>query len=454
VFVNRQEELAALHAWWARGDALGLVWGRRRVGKSWLLGHFAGDVRRAVVHTGGARPLGEELWVFSGEVARAGLGGLRDLATRPYTSWDEAIDSLAAAGSESPILVVLDEFPELVRSDPSLETVLRAAGDRLPTPSPLRLLLCGSAVRTMEALAEERRPLFGRFGLRLPVHPFRPHEASAMLPDLSPAERALVWGLVGGVPLYLSWWNQSLSVKENLAELVCSPGGRLLNEGELLLATEADAHGIAGPILAAIAAGRTKFSEIRDAVRTDPSRTLERLAEARLVERTVPVTEDPARSRRATYTVADNFLAFWLAVVDQYRAEIDRGLGRSILPVMLASLDDFLGPRWEEALRQHLRRLAAQGELGDVVAVGRFWSDATNEIDAVCLAGRDRAASLVGEAKWARSVRAPALEARLTVATAGLPKVRDPLRLALCAREYVRAASPETLVVTAYDIFP
>jgi hypothetical protein len=105
---------------------------------------------------------------LSGEVARAGFGGLRDLSTGPYASWDEAIDSLAAGGTELPVIVVLDEFPELVRSDPSLETVLPAAGNRLPAPSPLRLLLCGSAVRTTEALAKERRPLFGRFGLRLP----------------------------------------------------------------------------------------------------------------------------------------------------------------------------------------------------------------------------------------------------------------------------------------------
>jgi uncharacterized protein len=454
VFVNRVEELAALRSWWSAGDALALVWGRRRVGKSWLVAHFAEEVHRAVVHVSGARALAQELSVFSSEVARSGMEGTRDLIARPYASWDEAIDALASAGKERPILVVLDEFPELLRSDPSLDGVLRAAIDRLGSPSPIRIILCGSAVRTMLSLSEERRPLFGRLGLRLAVHPFRPHEAARMLTQVAAPDRALIWGLVGGTPLYLSWWEQETTISENLARLVCNPGGRLLNEGQLILATEGDIGELAGPVLTAIASGSTKFSEIKSSVRSDPTRTLERLAEVRLIERMVPVTEDPSRSRRVIYRIADNFLAFWLSLVDGYRSEIERGLGESILPVLLRSLDDFMGGRYEEAFREHLRLLVSRGDFGDVVAVGRFWSGGADEIDAVCLAGRQRAAVLVGEAKWARRVRAAPIEFALARKSTSLPRVSDPLRLAVCARESVTDASSSTLTVTASDIFP
>jgi hypothetical protein len=275
-----------------------------------------------------------------------------------------------------------------------------------------------------------------------------------MLAGLAPEDRALVWALLGGVPLYLSWWDQGRSVRDNLAELVCTPGGRLLDEGRLVMASEGEPQGLAGPVLAAIAAGHTKFSQIGTAVRTDPTRVLDRLVESQLVRRVVPVAAAaPSGGRRRLYEVADNFLAFWLGLVSPHRAEIDRGLGASALLGMLASLDDFLSARWEEAFREHLRRLAAAGELGDVLAVGPNWSGANDRIDAVCIAGELREAVLVGAARWAREIDARLLEPALARRSATLPRVRDPLRLAVCARERVTGAGPSTLTVTAEDIF-
>lgn len=308
----------------------------------------------------------------------------------------------------------------------------------------------------MEAIQDHREPLYGRFDLALMLHPFDPHGTALMLPDLTPGDRALVWGIVGGMPQYLAWWNQRQSVSRNLELLACTPAGRLLVEGEMLLATEG-VHDLASQALYAIAYGHTRFNEIKDVVRTDPTRSLERLRSLRLVDRILPVTEDERTTRRRIYRVADNFLAFWLGVLGRYRSQIDLGLGRSILHIVVHELDDFMGARWEEAARIHLRRLADEGQLGDdVVAIGPFWTNAAGgdqgEIDMVALAGRERAAVLVGEAKWARRVDGTRLRWELEQKSRALPRLRPPLRYAVAAREQI-IGDADVLRITAADIF-
>ena len=155
------------------------------------------------------------------------------------------------------------------------------------------------------------------------------------------------------------------------------------------------------------------------------------------------------------YRIADNFLAFYLDVLTRYRTEIEAGLGPTILQVLLDSLDDHQGGRWEAAFQQHVRRLAASGEFGDrVVAVGPFWTaDGHNEIDVVALAGRARTPILVGEAKWAREVSAPRVVADLHRKAAALPGAPQDLQIAICARERVTHRPDGVITITADDIY-
>jgi AAA+ ATPase superfamily predicted ATPase len=462
-FVNRGAELAVLDEWWSRpGAQLGVVWGRRRVGKSYLLSHWAAD-KRVVFHVARNRPLAQELLALSEAAAATLTGGRRDLRQRPFRDWDDLFETLADYADREPLVLIIDEIPELLQSDSTLPSTLRAIWERLGDTK-LRLLLCGSAVRTMEELQHERAPLFGRATLRLRLQPFNPHETAQMLPRLSPVDRAKAWGICGGMPFYLSLWDQQVSVRANLQALFCSEQALLLNEGEFVLSTEDFPGGgrerLPGRLLRAIANGNVRYAELKNAVGTDPTRSLQATQDLDLVERVAPVRIG-ADNRRALYRIADNFLAFWLSVVEPHRTAITRGLGAPISQIMEKQLDDFMGDRWEEAFRAHLVRCAGELGLAEPVAeIGRFWKGRTRpdedpcEMDAVVLMGQRRLVGLVGEAKWAKTEdgRRVARVLDRKVSESGLP-VAPEVKLAVCARESVTHADPGILVFTAAEIF-
>lgn len=457
-YVGRDGELRSLREWFGRSGARpALVWGRRRVGKTALIQRFAADLDRVVFHTGVGEPEPAELAALSRTVAVTFPSDLRDLATSPYRDWPDALDHLARLAETQPILLVLDEFPELTSGSKALPGMLRAFLDRTRDRTQLRILICGSAVRTMWSIQQERAPLYGRFDLAIHLHPFRPHEAAQMLPDLAPADRAMAYGIVGGMPLYLSWWRSDRSVADNLLNLAGNPGSPLLTEGRLIMLTEVGGGESSAATLYALAAGKTRHSEIQDAIGADPTRILDRLIEARLVQRTIPITENPQRSRRKIYRIADNFLAFYLGPLLRYRSEIERGHGSVVMPALVRKLDDHMGAAYEEAFRDHLWRRAEQGTLdSDIVAIGPWWQgDGQHQIDAVVLAEPEntRVPRMVGEAKWAKQVAAPRLLRQLAVKAAALTPDPDHLRYLVCARSEVTDAPPDVTTLTAADLF-
>jgi AAA+ ATPase superfamily predicted ATPase len=403
---------------------------------------------RVVFHTGVGDPMAGELTALSAAVRSAGVGGLRDLEANPYRDWRDVLDHLAEIAASEPVLLVLDELPELLRESPTLPGVLRAFLDRTRGRTRLRILVCGSAVRTMWSIQETRAPLYGRFNLALPVYPFRPHEAAAMLPGLSPEDRALAYGLWVACR-YLAWWRQEATVQENLFRLIGAPGAPLLTEGRLIMETETGSA-VGGPILHAIAAGATRYNEIQDAVGTDPARPLDRLIEARLVERVAPVTEDQEKSRRKIYRITDNFLAFYLGPVRKHRSEIERGYGQRVMAALAQELDDHMGAPYAEAFREYLWRQAGTGLLGgNIVAIGSWWrTGGQDQIDAVALAQPKltRIPVAVGESKWSTSVSGPRIKATLAAKAAALTDSVDQLRYIVCARSEVSRADA--------DIFP
>jgi AAA+ ATPase superfamily predicted ATPase len=454
-FLNRSTELGSLNrAWEAPGAALILVWGRRRTGKTRLLGEWLRG-KRAVFYGATEQASLAELRGLS-EATRRSLqpAGSDLLAITDFPDWDRALSYLADRASRERLVVVLDEFPYLADSEPPLPSILQRFWDHDGSRSKLKLVLCGSAQAVMEDLQGEEAPLFGRVDLRLQLKPFDYHEATLFTPRLNAAEKSIAYGVLGGMPVYLDRWDDGVGHRANLRRLFGDPASPLVEEGEFVLSSELPEGSGYFRILHAIAGGHRTYGKIKQFADIDIERQLDRLTALSLVERVVPITEDPSKTKRAVYRIADNFLNFWFRFVYRNRADIARGMGRQVVDEdIVPYLSEFMGEPWEEMCRDFLRSEASADRLPvDVSSIGRWWNtDNSIEIDAVGLRGRK--AVLAGSANWSRTVsRAEML--KLARQTEALPSRATQFHLALFARErFDGVRREEALTFTAEDLY-
>jgi AAA+ ATPase superfamily predicted ATPase len=424
--VDRKRELASLEEVWGQAvdgrPQLVVMWGRRRVGKTFLLSHFA-QRRRAVFFGATQQAEGVELARLA-DATRRGLGDrAADLAGGRFESWEAALRFFAALAAEQPLAVVLDEVPYLVRSTPGFASIVQAVWDHIAAGTQLMLVLTGSAVAMMDAMVGAGGALRGRATLILRLGALDPWEARAFLPRSEPAAFIEAYAACGGYPLHLRAWDEHAGTEANLERLAATPGGILLEDAAGMLAEELPHAGGYARVLAAIGRGRTHFGEIAAESDQRVERPLEILARAGLVAKVLPV--GAPRGARPTYELADPYLAFWFGVLYSEIPQIEAGQGGAVIRGRSPAWLRHVGAVFEETARGHARRLVARGGLPEDLVVGRWWAARGEPCEVDVLGMRGSQSALLGEARWQAR---PLGRRDLTRLAAKLERVPRPVR--------------------------
>jgi AAA+ ATPase superfamily predicted ATPase len=395
---------------------LGIVSGRRRQGKTYLLRSIA-RVAGGFFFEAAEATEAESLRMFGAALARhAGLPG--DL---PFLRWDDALTYLLGLDAAAAGPVVIDEFPYLVKASPQLPSLLKreldARGPSQPGGRPIRLLLCGSAMSVMGSLLAGGAPLRGRAGLEMIVQPFGYRDAATFWGVTDARLAVLLHAIVGGTPAYRRQFVRDdapdgpADFDHWVVRAVLNPDRPLLREARYLLAAETDVRdpAVYHSVLAAVAGGNRRWGGIAGYVGrkgTEIAHPLHVLEDCGLVVR----EEDCFRSGRAQYRIAEPLIGFYEAIMRPRWADLEQGLGAAVWQDSSARfLAGIVGPHFEQLCRdfarQHGREAFGQpvGEVGHGTV-----ADPANrtqiEIDVAVLGpaqpGVRRQVVSIGEAKW------------------------------------------------------
>ena len=179
VFIGREKELADLEELYSQDKfQLFVLYGRRRVGKTTLLNEFCKH-KAAIFYSAEQSNNKLNLEKFSSRV----FDFYGESNLEPFSSWSNALSYIDEHQGDKKLILVIDEFPYLVKKNKALLSELQHLIDHKLTSGKLFIILCGSYMGFMEKeVLGSKSPLFGRRTAQLHMKPFN-YQTSAKFLD-------------------------------------------------------------------------------------------------------------------------------------------------------------------------------------------------------------------------------------------------------------------------------
>lgn len=323
-FLGREKEILDLEKEYARDGGFVVIYGRRRIGKTTLIKQFIKS-KTAFYFLATKEVESQSMKRFAGVIART--TGNSVLQKAAFSDWLDLFQVVADYKPNEKKVLVIDEFPYLVKVNDSFPSILQNAWDEILKDSNVMLILCGSLISMMKkhALSYES-PLYGRRTAQMRIAPL-PFTTVYENQKLSFEEAAEQYSITGGVPKYMEFFSDGQPLYEQIKENVLSKNGFLYEEPNFLLTDEVQVPTNYFSIIKVIADGNHKLGTIAGILGLETSALtpyLKTLSELGFIEKQVPVTEKNAeKTRKGLYFISDNFLRFWFRYVYPYKGELE-----------------------------------------------------------------------------------------------------------------------------------
>ena len=327
MFIGRRKELDAMQSLYDKdGFGMMVIYGRRRIGKSTLINEFIKN-KNAIFYTATKVGQNRNLELFAKQVISV-LDP--DFESASFPSTEDIFNFITKKLPDKKIVLVIDELPYWAEKDDSLLSILQKYIDTEWQNKNLFIILCGSALSFMEKkVLSEKSPLFGRRDSQIKLEAFNYKDSALFVPDYSFEEKAICYGITGGVAKYLSMIDKTKTLDENIKHLFFHTDGYLYDETRNLLTQEFMDIALVNNIIEQIASGQNTINLISEKVKEKASTVLysiDKLMEVGLIEKKNCITEEKNK-KKTQYILKDHMFKFWYEFIPKATSVIEMGHG-------------------------------------------------------------------------------------------------------------------------------
>lgn len=394
--VGRKTELARLEKAWNSGDfEFVVLYGRRRVGKSFLLDCFAQGKACASFEAVDKGSPETQLTLMSRVVALALYG----TETLKYPDFISIFDDIARKAEKERFLFIIDEASYLCEACPEIIGLLQHYVDVVFPRTKLVLILSGSSRRFIEEnVLSSQSPLYGRRTVEVKLLPFMPEETAQMLQGWTFDDIAGAHVITGGVPYYLHFLGRHSNLADAIHDEFFMAGSSLFTEARLFFMGLFRNVATYDSILGQLASGTNEVGKIAGKCAlgdANVSNAFTILATHGIVSRRCQIA---GRGVAKGWEFSDGYFAFYYRYVHPYRSMIERDRGDAAFQNAMASLGSFVAKGIEGAFRDHV--LMHSNLLIKSIGSIDFPNPVLKRNEEIDLFGQTDDGWIVGECKW------------------------------------------------------
>ncbi len=397
MFYGREKEIAYLEEVYATQKAEFItIYGRRRIGKTELLKKFT-QGKESIFYSAKLCTDYEQLLSFSEKILGKG---------KQFKNWETAFEHIRKCSQDNRFVVVLDEFPYMVKVNKGLPSIIQNLWDHSLSHSNLMLIICGSSMSFIEKdVLSEKNPLYGRMTGIYKVEELSLTETRPFFEEYTIEQLIQAYSILGGVPYYYAQFDVEQDIKENIKRYILNKGRVLYNEVDLLIKQELREPQVYYTIIEKIAMGNTKLNDIYNKTLIEKNKLsvyLKNLIELNIIKKEYPVTEKlkaKVNLHLGLYKLSSNFFDFYFRFVFPNLSDLEEGDIQGIYDYEVAPfLNDYTSKCFEELCIKYIRRESIEKRKPfRVKNIGRWW----NKQDEIDIVGYDRGNNYIfGECKW------------------------------------------------------
>lgn len=360
MFIGREKELNELNRRYnGVHKEFGIIYGRRRIGKSAIITHFL-DGKNGILFQAKKDNAYGNLRSFSYALSRI----INYPKHYVFSGWEEAFDAILEYAKNERFVLAIDEYPYVIEQDSSFPSILQEFVDR--AGDNIFVLISGSDVSLLKKeIKDHSSPLYKRRTFEMAITQMPYNEALTFLSKVDDNDKCKYLALMSTFPYYLSSIDTTLSFEDNIRNLLFNQYGTFFTLPDQLLSNSTKIQDVYNAILVAIAHRKRTIKDIAGYIHEEDAKVAKYLMTLLESELVIKCETFMGNKKTNYYEIGDPLLKFWFTFIFENQERIKTN-GEMVFLDEKEKIHQFICHGFEEVCRLYIQQLNEDGALSEI----------------------------------------------------------------------------------------